>query len=158
MLLAILQESLLGSLRTLLLLLVILIPIMIVFEYARHYHYMEKLSRYFRWLTRCLTLSPEAVFPLMIGLFFGLLFGAAIIIEYARQELISKRDLALLGIFLAMNHSIIEDNLIFTALGANLMILLVSRFILAVLATRVFAYLMDRKEKTLAPGVSEQLK
>ncbi|HOL18512.1 MAG TPA: nucleoside recognition protein, partial [Bacillota bacterium] len=123
-----------------------LIPTMILFEYARHYRLIEKLSRYFNWLTRWLTLSPAAAFPLVIGLFFGVVYGAAVLIEFSRQQLISKRDMVLLGTFLALNHSIIEDNLLFAALGANFPMLLISRLALAVVVTRAMAYWLDSKK------------
>jgi hypothetical protein len=152
MLLNILQEGLTKSFWTVLILLAVLIPIMILFEYARHYQLLEKLSRYFNWLTRWLTLSPAAAFPLVIGIFFGVLFGAAVLIEFSRQDLISRRDMTLLGVFLALNHGIIEDNLLFTALGANFLMLLISRFILAFTVTRVLAFWLDSRNPTAKAG------
>lgn len=145
MVLSILYESLSQSIRTILLLMAILIPIMILFEYARHYMFLEKFSRYFNWLTRWLTLSPAAALPLVIGMFFGVLFGAAVLIEFSRQNLISRRDMILLGIFLALNHGIVEDNLLFTALGANFLVLVISRFLLAFAVTRSAAFWLDYK-------------
>lgn len=153
----IVQEGLTKSIWTVLILLAVLIPIMILFEYARHYQLLEKLSRYFNWLTRWLTLSPAAAFPLAIGLFFGILFGAAVLLEFSKQNLISKRDLTLLGVFLALNHSIFEDNLLFTAVGANFLMLLISRFILAFTVTRLLALWLDsRTPATKGAAVSAQ--
>lgn len=142
---ALLIDSFVQSLHTLLFLILILLPIMVFIEYIRHFQWLEKISSSFSWLTRLLTLSPHASLPLIIGLFIGLFYGAAVIIEYAREGLLSKRDLFLLGIFLAVNHSIIEDNLLLTALGANLGVLLVVRFIAALLITRVVALVIDHK-------------
>ncbi len=146
MAISILMEGIIKSCSTILMLMAILIPMMILFEYARHYRLIEKLSCYFNWLTKWLTLSPAAAFPLVIGLFFGILYGAAVLIEFSRDQLISKRDLILLGTFLALNHSIIEDNLLFTALGANFLVLLISRFVLAAAATRALACWLDAKK------------
>lgn len=148
----IVQEGLTKSFWTVLILLAVLIPIMILFEYARHYQLLEKLTRYFNWLTRWLTLSPTAAFPLVIGLFFGILFGAAVLLEFSRQNLISKRDLTLLGVFLALNHGIVEDNLLFTALGANFLMLLLSRFILAFTVTRLLALWLDSRNPAAETG------
>ena len=143
---SLLLNGLLQSVSTLLFLVLILLPIMITLEYIRHYQLLEKVSSSFRWLTNLLTLSPHASLPLIIGLFVGLFFGAAVIIEYSKEGLLSKRDLFLLGIFLAINHSIIEDNLLFTALGANLVVLLVVRFIMAFAITRSVAFIIDRSK------------
>lgn len=146
MLIAIIKESMMQSLYTILFIAAILLPILIFLEYVRHYSLLERISGYFGWLTRLLTLPPEALLPLLIGLFVGIFLGAAVIIEYAREGLLQKRDLLLIGIFLAINHSIIEDNLLLAALGANLPVLLVSRFILAFLVTRAAAIYLDRRE------------
>ncbi|MEW5783791.1 MAG: nucleoside recognition protein [Bacillota bacterium] len=147
MILNILQISLTRCFWTVLLLLAVLIPVMVLFEYARHYRIFEKSAPYFKWLTRCLSLSPAAAFPLVTGLVFGVIFGAAVLIECARQELLTKRDLMLLGLFLSLNHSIVEDNLIFTALGANFFTLLLSRFVIAIIATRIAALFLDRNKR-----------
>lgn len=141
------------SLYTILFLAAILLPILIFLEYVRHYSLLERISGYFSWLTRLLTLPPEALLPLLIGLFVGILLGAAVIIEYAREGLLQKRDLLLIGIFLAINHSIIEDNLLLAALGANLPILLITRFVLAFLVTRAVAVYLDKRELKKSPVV-----
>ncbi len=146
MLIAILKEGSLQSIYTILFLAAILLPILIFLEYVRHYSLLERISGYFGWLTRILTLPPEALLPLLVGLFVGIFFGAAVIIEYAREGLLQKRDLLLIGIFLAINHSIIEDNLLLAALGANLPILFLGRLFLAFLVTRAAATYLDRKE------------
>ena len=118
-----LSEALLKSITTIFYLALILIPLMIITEYANHFKLLEKLTRYIGWLPRCLTISPKAAFPMIVGLFVGVTYGAAVIIEYTRQGSLSKRDMMLCGVFLAINHSMIEDNLLLGALGANLLIL-----------------------------------
>lgn len=133
------------SVYTILLLAAILLPILILLEYIRHFSLLERISGHFRWLTRLLSLPPEALLPLLVGLFVGIFFGAAVIIEYAREGLLQKRDLLLIGIFLALNHSVIEDNLLLAALGASFPLLLISRFLLAFLVTRAAAFYLDRR-------------
>ncbi len=154
MLIAILKESILQSIYTILFLAAILLPILISLEYVRHYSLLERISGHFNWLTRILTLPPQALLPLLIGLFVGIFLGAAVIIEYAREGLLQKRDLLLIGIFLAINHSIIEDNLLLAALGANFPLLLITRFILAFLVTRAAAVYLDRRKEL--KNVTEQ--
>jgi hypothetical protein len=154
MLLSILREGITESFWSVLTLLAILTPIMIFFEYSRHYQLLENLSRYFSWLTRWLTLSPAAAFPLVIGMFFGILFSAAVLIEFSRQKLISGRDMILMGTFLSLNHSIVEDNLLFTAAGANFPMLLFSRFALALIVTRTMAWWIDSKSRRLKAALT----
>ncbi|MGI6659740.1 MAG: nucleoside recognition domain-containing protein [Dethiobacteraceae bacterium] len=144
--LEILHEALGTSLRTIGQLAMILVPLMIVLEYAKHFHLLEKLTRYLGWLPRSLDISQQAVFPLLVGMIFGITYGAAVIIDYARQGTISKRDMMLVGIFLAVNHSVIEDNLLFASLGANLYLLAPLRFLFAFLLTRGAGMLVKAEE------------
>jgi len=143
MLLNIIKEAFVASFWTILTLTLIILPLMVFFEYLSHYNLTDKIPAFFYRFLKLLSLPREAAFPLMIGLLIGLFYGAAIIMEYARQGILTKRDLMLLGVFLSINHSIIEDNLIFAALGANLPVLLVIRFIMAFLVTKGVAVIFD---------------
>ena len=147
-----LTAALSASFATMLQLTLILIPIMIILEYANHFHLLEKLTTLLGWLPKSLTMSPQAAFPLIVGIFVGVTYGAAIFIEYARQGTLTKRDMLLCGVFLAINHSIIEDNLLFAALGANLFILLPLRFVMAYITTLAMAHYLgpaEHRESTL---------
>ncbi|MCW3490950.1 nucleoside recognition domain-containing protein [Dethiobacter alkaliphilus] len=144
-----LSEALTASFSTILQLAIILIPIMILLEYAKHFQLLEKLTSILEWLPRSLSMSPQAAFPLIVGIFVGVTYGAAIIIEYSRQGTLNKRDMLLCGVFLAINHSIIEDNLLLAALGANLLIILPLRFVMAYLITRSVSFYLDQKVKTV---------
>jgi hypothetical protein len=145
---AYLLEALQSSAHTIFRLTLILIPVMIVLEYISHFSLLEKISGLLGWLPRSLTLSPKAAFPLIVGLFVGVTYGAAVIIEYTRQGSLTKRDMLLCGVFLALNHSMIEDNLLLVSLGANLWVLFVVRFAMAYAVTRTLALYLDRAKDT----------
>ncbi|GEM_PF-6550812 len=49
---------------------------------------MNKMPAFLDRFLKYLTLPPEAVFPVLVGLFIGLFYGAAIIIQYAREGLL----------------------------------------------------------------------
>lgn len=120
-----------------------LIPILILIELARHYQVIEKITGRVKGFLRFLTLPQEAAFPLLGGIFFGIVLGSALIIDYARNGYLKKRDLLLIGIFLSISHSIVEDTLIFSVFGANPFIMLGTRTILAIIITRIAAYIID---------------
>lgn len=121
----------------------LLIPILILIEIARHYQIIEKITGKVKGALQFLTLPQEAALPLLAGIFFGIVLGSALIIEYAREGHLKKRDLLLIGIFLSISHSIIEDTFIFTVFGANPFVLLATRTTLAVIITRIAASLID---------------
>jgi hypothetical protein len=122
----------------------ILIPVLIVIELAKFYQVIEKFTGKIKGFLKFLTLPEEAAFPLLAGILFGIVLGSALIIDYAREGILRKRDLLLIGIFLSISHSIVEDTFIFAVFGANPAVLIVIRTILAIIITRAAAFLFDR--------------
>lgn len=116
---------------------------MMTAEIARHYNLLESLSKKIKRVLDFLTLPLEAAFPLLVGLCFGIVYGSALIVDYAREGYLGKRDLLLIGIFLSIGHSLVEDTLIFSAFGANPLLIILIRFSLAFLITRLAAVVID---------------
>jgi hypothetical protein len=142
-LLILLKEGLASGVVAILRMSLILVPIMIVAEIARDFNILDPISKKIKWILDLLTLPPEAAFPLLVGVCFGLVYGSALIVDFAREGSLKKRDLLLTGIFLCIGHAAIEDTLIFTAFGANPFLILFIRFSLAFLVTRLAAFGLD---------------
>jgi hypothetical protein len=134
----------------------ILIPVLMVIELAKFYKVIEKFTGKMKGFLRFLTLPEEAAFPLLAGILFGIVLGSALIIDYAREGILRKRDLLLIGIFLSISHSIVEDTFIFAVFGANPAVLIVIRTILAIMITRTAAFLFDRFSGDNVAGSSDQ--
>ncbi len=147
---ALLFNTVIETLVSIARLALILVPILVMIEIARHYQVIEKMTDKIKGALRFLTLPKEAAFPMLAGIFFGIVLGAALIIEYSREGYLNKRDLLLIGIFLSICHSVVEDTFIFAVFGANPVVLLTTRIILAVLITRAAAYWLDRSGAKLA--------
>ena len=139
----ILEDGIWGSIVSIARITLILVPVLVGIEFARHFHILEVISAKIQPLLRLLTLPKEAAFPLVVGLGFGLVYGAALIIDSAREGTLKKRDLLLVGIFLSISHAIVEDTLLFVAVGANGAVLFTTRFLLALLITRLAAFFID---------------
>ncbi len=138
-----LAETIFNTLLNISRLALLLIPVLILIELARHYQVIEKITIRVKGALQFLTLPQEAAFPLLAGMFFGIVLGSALIIDYAREGYLKKRDLLLIGIFLSISHSIVEDTFIFAVFGANPVILLGTRIFLAIIITRLAASLID---------------
>ncbi len=85
--------------------------------------YWKKISKRLKPISKLFDISNESVFPLLIGMVFGLVYGAGIIIESVEEENLGKKDLYIVMIFLVACHAIFEDTFIFAAVGANLWLL-----------------------------------
>lgn len=154
--LVVLKNGLTGGVLTILRIALILTPIMVAVELARHYNILEALSGKIKGILDFLTLPVEAAFPLLVGALFGIIYGSALIVDYAREGHLGKRELLLIGIFLSISHSMIEDTLIFSAFGANPLIIVFIRLSLALLLTRLAAYGIDLFDARKSAGTLQK--
>jgi spore maturation protein SpmB len=68
---------------------------------------------------------------------FGLSYGAAVIVEEARDKHLTKRDLETLHLSIGINHSMIEDPALFLPFGVGAFWLWVPRLVMALVAVRL---------------------
>jgi len=122
----------------------IIIPLMIIMEVLKDLNILDRLSNILEPVAKFLGISKKSTFPLIIGLFLGLAYGAGVIIKSAKDGELSKKDLYLLIIFLVACHSVIEDTLLFVAMGANGWLLLGIRVIIAITLTALVARNIDK--------------
>ena len=134
-LITILKEAIFGSLSSVWNIAIVVFPLMIVMEFARKYKVMDVISAGLRPLTRFLGVQRSAAFPLAVGLIFGLAYGSGVIIQSAQEGEIDMRSLTLVSIFLACCHAVVEDTLLFVAVGANGWLLLGLRTLAAFIVT-----------------------
>lgn len=131
----VLKEAVFGSLSSVWNIAIIVFPLMIVMEFAKKYKLMDYISAGLRPLTKFLGVERSAAFPLAVGLIFGLAYGSGVIIQSAQEGEIDKVSLTLVSIFLACCHAVVEDTLLFVAVGANGWLLLGLRTLAAFVVT-----------------------
>jgi len=133
------MEMILNALRdslwlTLKLLLIIL-PLTISYEFLKERGlFSGTKSFFFMGITR------PGLLPLITGVIIGLTYGAGVIVHSIKEYNLGKREVFLILLFLSVCHAIFEDTLIFVVIGANGLVVVVARLILAV----VFTYLAYR--------------
>jgi hypothetical protein len=120
-------------------LVLIVVPLVVIFEVLRYVKIFQVLGTKSEPVMRCLGLGRSAVLPLFTGIFLGIAYGAGIIIRSAAAGQMTRRELFLTGLFLATCHAVIEDVLIFVVLGGNAVIMLGIRLALAILLTSLLA-------------------
>ena len=151
----ILQEIMTGGARIAVLVPAIIIPLMIVLALLTDSHLLDLGVDYIQPVMQRLNLSSRAAFPLLAGFFLGIVFGSGVIISFANDGTLTKRDLILVLVFLGICHSIVEDTLIFAALGANWWILVSCRFVLAALATFAVSFVLPSRPDEISSYVSK---
>lgn len=119
----------------------IVIPLMFVIQILKEVKFLDRLAVFMRPVTRFLGLPEKSSIPLLAGFFFGLAYGAGVILQVTREERFTRRELYLLFIFLILCHAVVEDTLLFVPLGVNGWLLLATRFLSAVILTAALSRL-----------------
>lgn len=142
------QTALLGVLQ----LAVIVIPMMIVIQLLRDAQVLPYLAKWLAPFTRILGVTEKTGVTFMAGLIFGIAYGAGAMIQAAKEDNLSTRDLYLTTLFLVACHAVVEDTLLFVPLGVNGFVLLGLRFVGAVLLTmataKIWTYVEHKKKNS----------
>ncbi|MFC4768332.1 nucleoside recognition domain-containing protein [Effusibacillus consociatus] len=117
----------------------IVIPLMFVIQILKEIKFLDSMAGWMRPVTRLLGLPEKAAVPLLAGLFFGLAYGAGVILQSTQEENLTRRELYLMFIFLILCHAVVEDTLLFVPLGINGWLLLGTRLAAAVIITAVLS-------------------
>lgn len=126
----IILNALKGSLSLTVKLLIIILPLTISYEFLKNRTFFSGAKPFhFMGITR-----PGLV-PLVTGVIIGLTYGAGVIIHSIRAYNISRREAFLILLFLSVCHAIFEDTLIFVVIGADGLVLVIARLILAFVLT-----------------------
>ena len=141
----IIRQILISSARITLLLAAIIIPLMVGLALLRDARLLDRAAGLLQPILKRLNLSNRAAFPLLAGFFLGIVIGSGVIIAFTREGSLTKRDLMLVLVFLGICHSVIEDTLIFIALGANWWVLISVRIFLAGFAAFLVSFFLQPK-------------
>jgi hypothetical protein len=99
--------------------LLVLVAIFVVLEWARRYDWLERTLRQINRLTRFIGLKKEAGMPWLAGNVFGIVFGAGVITETVREGQLDSKQVTLVATFLALCHGLFEDTAIFMVIGTD---------------------------------------
>ena len=122
--LAMLENSIINALG-LSVKVILLISLIIIFMNAL------KQTRLFKsWSSRV-----NILYPIIVGQLLGITYGAGILIKEVNSGTLSRRDVLFVATFLMVCHSIIEDTLLFVMFGANCLIIIVIRIVMAFLVS-----------------------
>ncbi|MEA1959921.1 MAG: nucleoside recognition protein [Bacillota bacterium] len=126
----------------------ILIGVMILIEFLQAYKVLDRLTALAAPITRLLKMPREGNLPLLAGLLLGISYGAAVIIEAGQNGSLDTDDIFLANLFLVICHGLIEETLIWSAVGAKVLPIQLARIIVAVGVCYV-ASLFVRKNKNI---------
>jgi hypothetical protein len=130
---------------------VIIMTLLILLEVLKSLGWIKKIVKLSRPLLKCLGLSEKAGILWMTAAIFGLAYGAAVIVEEAKEGHLERDELEGLHLSIGINHALVEDPALFLALGLSAFWLWVPRLITAMLAVRLLT-LWQHTSKKLHPS------
>jgi hypothetical protein len=148
-------KILLGALQTaatgVLQLAVIVVPLMFAIQAMRDLGVLDRFASLMRPLMSPFGIPPRGAVTMAGGLFFGLAFGAGVILQQVREQGFTKRELTLMVLFLCACHAVVEDTLVFVPLGINVLPLLLIRVTSAILLTAMIARFWNETSENTPP-------
>ncbi len=115
----------------------IITALMILQNILKEFKILDSLSKTFAPLMGIFGLPKESSFLWFVGQILGLTYGSAVMIEQVEQKVISRKDSNLLNYHIAINHSLLEDTLLFVAIGVPVLWITFPRIFLAMVVVWV---------------------
>jgi hypothetical protein len=125
--------------------LMIVTPIITIMELLRVFNWLDPLLNPLHRLFSWMRIRKESVVALFVGIIFGIAYGGGVLLEEKNSGALNKGDALLIGVFLSLCHALIEDTLIFAAIGANLMVILFARIGFSVVILLILRWLLPRR-------------
>ena len=132
-----LGKSALGCAKLLALVLVIIVPVTMISEWMRDREILPRAARRLAVAKGRFGATEGTLVPLLIGLIFGIVYGGGALIALARAKAVKPEEARIVGLFLGLCHSLIEDPILFIAVGGNWLWLLPGRCLIAIILTPI---------------------
>lgn len=120
-----------SSLGISLLITVIVFSLNLLYRALEAYNIIPRLSKGVEPLLKLFGLPPSTSFLWLIGCIVGLAYGGALMMDQMKEGKVTHTEADLLNHHLAVSHSVVEDNLLFVALGVSIWWILATRLMLA---------------------------
>ena len=122
--------------------------LMILQNVLKEFKILDIISKIFTPLMRVFGLSANSSFLWFVAQTLGLTYGSAVMIEEVERNEISPFDANLLNYHIAINHSLLEDTLLFVAIGVPAGWMIAPRLILAIVVVWGVRFLLRMKSNS----------
>ncbi len=116
----------------------IVMPLMIALCLMKAFDIIPFLVKVLKPFLRIMGLDERVGLLWLTAVVFGVAYGAAVIVEEAKEGNFSAEELERLHISIGINHSMVEDPMLFASLGLSIFWLWIPRVITAIAAVYLF--------------------
>jgi len=121
--------------------------LMILQGILKEFKVLNFLSKVLAPLMRIMGLSDDSAFLWLIAQTLGLTYGSVVMIQEVENKEITKASANLLNYHIAINHSLLEDTLLFVAIGVPAGWIIAPRFIFAIIIVWSIRFVTDDRKK-----------
>ena len=139
---AVLLAWLNSSFTLIVTILVVVTALMILQRILSEFKLIDAISRPLRPLMKVFGLPDSSPFLWIIGNVIGLAYGGAIMADMVEEGNLTLKDADTVNHHLAISHSLLEDTLLFVALGINFWIIVGTRILFAMLVVWVRRFII----------------
>jgi hypothetical protein len=136
----------------------IITGLMILQSILKEFNLLTIISKLFAPLMKIMGLLNDSSFLWFVAQTLGLAYGSAVMIDGVENKEITVESAGLLNFHIAINHSLLEDTLLFVAIGVPAGWIIAPRFLLAILvvwSVRGFARLKSNKRKGIVISIPD---
>lgn len=130
---------------------IILITLLMILQrIMEEFGIIKFLSTLLKYPLMVLGIPRQAAFLWIVANTLGLAYGSGIIIDHVDRGQLSRKHADVLNTHIAVSHSLLEDTMLFVAVGASLFWITIPRIILAALAVwikRLFEVMAAQRKK-----------
>jgi hypothetical protein len=116
----------------------IIMPLMVMLELAKVFNIIIFITRLLSPVFAVMGLNRSTGMLWLTATIFGISYGAAVILEETQSNEYKKEDLTRLHLSIGVNHSMIEDPVLFLPLGLPVFWLWIPRLVAALMATWLY--------------------
>ena len=123
----------LSQVKMSLMVMLIIFTLMVVQRMLEAYRLLDSLSRLLSPLMLFFGLPRHASYMWLVGNVLGISYGSAVMLELEEKGLVTKDEANDVNYHLIMNHSMLEDTIVFAATGISAILLITTRVSFAIL-------------------------
>ena len=139
----------LSSFGLILKIVIIITVLMVLQAVLRHYGIIDVIARICAPLMRFFGLPKNQAFLWLTAQTVGLAYGSAVLLSETQEQCIPAEEINLFNYHIAVNHSLLEDTLIFAMIGVPALWIIWPRLLFALIIVWSIRYLRTRKKRLI---------
>ena len=122
-----------SQIKMSLMVVLIIYSLMVVQRMLEAYRLLDPLSRLLSPLMAVFGLPRHASYMWLVGNVLGISYGSAVMVELEEKGLVTPEEANDVNYHLIMNHSMLEDTIVFASTGISALLLIITRLCFALL-------------------------